>query len=333
MTRRDVALLAGVSPAVVSYVLNNGPRPVSTGARQRVLDAVKQLSYKPDGLARSLRFGRTNTLGLVVPDTSNPFFGELAHAIEDAAFARDFAVLVCNSAGESLRERAYISSLAERRVDGLILVSISEEQDLSDMTNLSIPVVAMDRSPTRAPISTIRSDNEHAAALGTKHLLEHGHHRIGFVAGPGSGISDERLQGWLSTLREAGVAKGPIARAPFSFSGGFDAAVEVLCGVDKPTAILVSSDVQAIGLLSRLNSMHLKVPNDVAVVAIDGSEIGGYVVPTLTSVAQSTVRMAREAVRHLIDNPTERIHALFENALIARESCGCLAPHRNGPGS
>ena len=170
VTRNDVARRARVSPGVVSYVLNDGPRPVAKETRKRVLDAVKELGYRPDGLARSLRIGRTRTLGLVLPDASNPFFAELARAIENAAYARGHAVMVCNSADDSTREHTYIQSLADRRIDGLILISATSSQDLSDVTGISIPVVALDRSPDESPISTIRSDNEHGAYLGATHL-------------------------------------------------------------------------------------------------------------------------------------------------------------------
>jgi len=200
VTRNDVARRARVSPGVVSYVLNDGPRPVAKETRKRVLDAVKELGYRPDGLARSLRIGRTRTLGLVLPDASNPFFAELARAIENAAYARGHAVMVCNSADDSTREHTYIQSLADRRIDGLILISATSSQDLSDVTGISIPVVALDRSPDESPISTIRSDNEHGAYLGATHLIGHGHRRIAFVGGTDLGVTDARRRGWRRAL-------------------------------------------------------------------------------------------------------------------------------------
>lgn len=200
VTRNDVARRARVSPGVVSYVLNDGPRPVAKETRKRVLDAVKELGYRPDGLARSLRIGRTRTLGLVLPDASNPFFAELARAIENAAYARGHAVMVCNSADDSTREHTYIQSLADRRIDGLILISATSSQDLSDVTGISIPVVALDRSPDESPISTIRSDNEHGAYLGATHLIGHGHRRIAFVGGTDLGVTDALRRGWRRAL-------------------------------------------------------------------------------------------------------------------------------------
>jgi LacI family transcriptional regulator len=319
--------MAGVSPAVVSYVLNSGPRPVSDKAKARVLAAVNELGYRPDGLARSLKVGRTKTLGLVLPDASNPFFAELARAIEDAAYARGYAVMVCNSADDLERERAYIASLAERRIDGLILISATSGQDLTDFTQLAIPIVALDRSPDESPVSTIRADNEDGAYQGTRHLLEHGHREVAFVGGPDTGVSDARRQGWLRALRDRGFEPGAECRATFSFEGGHGAA-EILLASARPMAVLVSSDIQAIGLISGLRRAGLRVPDDIALVSIDGTTAGEYAVPSLTSIAQPVGRMGTAAVTHLIDNAREIIHLALDNRLVVRESCGCSSAAR-----
>ncbi len=322
ITRNDVARAAGVSAAVVSYVLNDGPRPVSAAARRRVLDAVERLGYRPDGLARSLRVGRTKTLGLVVPDASNPFFAELALAIEDAAYDRGFAVMVCNSADDVERERTYIASLAERRIDGLILVSATSGQDLSVATSLSIPVVALDRSPDHAPVSTIRADTLEGAYLGTRHLLDHGHASVALIAGPDTGISDERRLGWRRALGDAGVSPGLEVAAAFTYDGG-RAALEKLDRAGRPSAVLVSSDVQALGLLGSLAASGRRAPADMAVVSIDGTIAGRYAVPSLTAIAQPIRLMGQTAVAHVIDNPREVIHLTLSNDLRIRRSCGC----------
>ena len=323
VTRNEVARAAGVSPAVVSYVLNDGPRPVSAAARARVLAAVAQLGYRRDGLARSLRVGRTHTIGLVLPDATNPFFAELARAIEDEAFRRGYAVLVCNSADDPVRERAYIESLAERRIDGLIIVSAAEDQDVSELTGLAIPVVALDRSPDAAPVSTIRAENEAGAYLGTAHLIEHGHRRIGLIAGPGRGISDARATGWRRALLDHSLEPGPVARAPFNFAGGHAAGAEMFAREAPPTALLAESDVQAIGAMSAIRRMGVRIPEDIAIASIDGTQAGAFAVPPLTSVAQAIGRMAAAAIEHLIERPDDVVHRSFSNALIVRESCGC----------
>lgn len=323
VTRNDVARTANVSPGVVSYVLNGGPRPVSAAARKRVLDAVQALGYRPDGLARSLKIGRTKTLGLVVPDASNPFFAELALAIEDAAYARGYAVMMCNSADDLEREHTYIASLAERRIDGLVLVSAIAAQDLTAVTSLKIPVVALDRSPDDSPVSTIRAANHDGASLGTHHLISHGHCTVAFVAGPDASVSDARRLGWKQALREAGLTPGCEIAAAFTYAGGREAAERLVAHGPVP-AVLVSSDVQALGLISGLTALGFRVPNDVAVVSIDGTRAGLYSIPALTTIAQPIREMGEDAVFHLIDNPANTIHLVLSNDLIVRGSCGCV---------
>jgi LacI family transcriptional regulator len=330
VTRNDVAALAGVSSAVVSYVLNNGPRPVSESARTRVLAAIEALGYKPDGLARSLRMGRTRTLGLIVPDASNPFFAELARAIEDEAYARGYAVLVGNSADDPVRETAYISNLAERRVDGLIFVSATTDQRWDDLARLRIPVLALDRSPDASPVSTIRSDNDNSAYVGVTHLLrEHGHRRIGFVGGPAGSVTDDRRSGWARGLLDSdGVPAGEV-QAAFSYAGGWRAAQMMLEANEKPSAVLVSSDVQALGFLSWASANGVAVPGAVSVVSIDGTDAGHYAAPALTSVAQPLGEMAFAAVAEMTKamiDPHEPVHLTFQSELVIGRSCGCMAP-------
>jgi LacI family transcriptional regulator len=321
VTRNDVARLAGVSPAVVSYVMNSGSRPVSEATRQRVLRAMDDLDYHPDELARALRVGTSRTIGLVLPDPANPFFAELARAVENAAFARRHAVLICSSADDPAREASYVSAMARRRIDGLILVSAREDTNLTKLVTLSIPVVALDRSPDNSPISTIRADNEAGAYQGTMHLIEHGHTSIGFVGGPAaSGTSQARRSGWLRALAEAELAPGWKTEQPFNYSGGH-AAGKALLGVrPRPTAALIASDVQAIGTL---NALHRTRASRLAVVSFDGTEAGRYASPPLTSVAQDITAMAEAAVAHLIDSPGSQTHQTIANRLILRRSCGC----------
>lgn len=326
VTRKDVAALAGVSPALVSYVINDGPRPVSAAARQRILDAIEQLRYRPDGLARSLRIGSTRTIALMVPDASNQFFAELARAIEDEAFASGYAVQVCNSADDSARERAYLRGLADRRVDGLLFISAIEEQDFSELTNLDIPVIAMDRARNDSPVSTVRVDNTLAAYLGTTHLLQHGHVSPALIAGPDGSVTEERHSGWLSALDEHGMRPGPVIAAPFTLAGGRDAATQLFSTTSRPTAALVSSDAQAVGALHALDLLNLHVPADAALVSIDGTQLAQFTTPTLTVIAQPILEMAHVAVEKLLRlrrHPAPPEHIELGPALRAGRSCGC----------
>ncbi|MEE9095767.1 LacI family DNA-binding transcriptional regulator [Pseudarthrobacter phenanthrenivorans] len=326
VTRNDVAKAAGVSPGVVSYVLNSGPRPVSADTRQRVLNAVEVLGYKRDGLARSLKTGRTDTLGVILPDASNPFFAELARAIEGHAYSAGKSVLVCNSADDTDRERSYLSTLLEKRVDGIILVSASGEEDLTDVLSRGIPIVAMDRYRAHTGVSTVRFDNRHAGYTATRHLMEHGYTRIALITGPGSvPVSDERLQGYGEALTQDPGHPSYIQGAPFTFAGGYEAIQTLLKHSSLPSGIICSSDVQAVGATAALVEQGLLMPGDVALVSIDGTALTAFTNPSLTTMGQPIAQMARLAIEAVLHGGTAT-HATLKGQLTIRRSCGC-APH------
>lgn len=323
VTRNDVAKAAGVSPGVVSYVLNAGPRPVSPAARQRVLDAVLALGYKRDGLARSLRTGRTDTLGVILPDASNPFFAELAHSIEESAYRAGKSVLVCNSADDIERERSYLKTLAERRVDGIILVSASGEEDLSDVLDLGIPIVTMDRYRAESAVATVRFDNRDAGHLATGHLIDHGHSAISIISGPDSAsVSEERTSGYRQAMVEAGLQPLPVQTGRFTFSGGHAAMAAILAQEPVPTAVVCSSDVQAVGALAALVDHAPHGHADIALVSIDGTRLAEFTRPVLTAVRQPVETMADLAVRTALAHEGE-VHRTLKGELIVGATCGC----------
>lgn len=326
VTRNDIARAAGVSPAVVSYVINDGPRPVAAATRERVLDAIQRLNYRPNAAARALRGGQSSTLGLVVPDAANPFFTELAKSMGDEGFVRGFGLLVCDSANDPDRERAHIVRLAERRVTGIVLISSVPDRDVSDLVTLGIPVVALDRSPDDSPVSTIRADHEAGAFLATMHLVEHGHRRIAFVGGPDFAVTDQRQSGWERALTASGRRLGATVETQFSFEGGREAATSLFGGTSArpPSAVVVSSDVQSLGLLHELDRLGPRVPEDVAVVSFDGTQAGHYAVPRLTSVVQPIAEMGARTVDHLAGGVTNGpMHLTLDTRLAYGHSCGC----------
>jgi LacI family transcriptional regulator len=327
-TRKDVASLAGVSPAVVSYVLNDGPRPVAGPTRERVLAAVQELNYRPDGLARSLRLGSARTIGVVVPDAVNPFFAELTNAIETAASARGYGVLVSTTANDPDRELAVVQNLVERRIDGLIFMSSEKRHGLEDLLGLDIPVVALDRLTGEAPVSTVQTRNELGALTGTNHLLWHGHLRIAFLGGPDPTVTRARRAGWREALRRAGADAEVETVAPFTFEGGWAATRELFAGGARGvTGMLVCSDVQAIGALKALDELGLRVPDDIALISFDGTTISQYTKPALTSIVQPISAFGEQAVAIIVDSPGTVQHVLLDGVLEVRLSCGCGSPH------
>ncbi|WP_328324434.1 LacI family transcriptional regulator [Kribbella sp. NBC_00382] len=316
VTRNDVAQYAGVSTAVVSYVVNEGPRAVAPETRERVLEAIRVLGYRPNATARALRMGTTRTLGLITPDGGNPLFAELAKAIDKEASARGYVVLQTSTDGDPVTEQAKIAELLIRQVSGLLLVAPT---DAPDLTEVSIPVVAINR--VLSEVSSVRPQYREGARAGVEHLIAHGHRSIGLVVG---GIANgERELGWRDALHQAGLPDGPIARAHFSRQGGYGAGRDLLTATDRPTAIFASSDLQAVGALRSIHEAGLRVPDDIAVLAFDGTAETEYTWPPLTVIRQPLERMALDAVSRLIDGQDAIEAIAYPTELILRTSCGC----------
>ncbi|MDQ2690439.1 MAG: LacI family transcriptional regulator, partial [Chloroflexota bacterium] len=183
-TIREVAESAGVSYATVSHVINN-TRVVSQETRERVLAAMSALDYRPNALARSLRQGKTNTLGLVLPDSANPFFAEISRSIEDEAFKKGYSVFLCNTELDTQRELFYVDVLSKKQVDGIIFVAAGDQADSLDyLVQRNLPVVMIDRDVPNVEVDAVLTDHRLGGYLATRHLLELGHTRIACIAGP-----------------------------------------------------------------------------------------------------------------------------------------------------
>ncbi len=321
VTRNDVAEYAGVSTAVVSYVVNEGPRRVSPETRERVLEAIHALGYRPNATARALRMGTTRTFGLITPDGGNPLFAELAKAIDKEAAARGYVVLQTSADGDPDTEHAKIAELLTRQVSGLVLVAPTEDPDLEDV---DVPVVAINRTLPAA--SSVRSQYREGARQGVEHLIGHGHRTVGLVIGGNRSSArraSERELGWRDALEHAGLEAGPIVRTTFSRRGGYDAGRELLDATPRPTAIFASSDLQAVGVLRAIHEAGLNVPGDIAVLAFDGTAETEYSWPPLSVVRQPLEQLAHQAVTRLIDGSDAVEAVTCPTELILRRSCGC----------
>lgn len=327
VTRSDVARYAGVSTAVVSYVVNAGPRPVAEATASRVREAIRVLGYRPNASARALRTGSTRMLGLVVPEIGNPLFAELAVAVEQTAAKLGHAVILVNSESDPRIERRLIQSLVARQVDGIILSTVQYGSAVVDLSTLGMPSVLLNTFEGRDGLETVGVDARAGARAGVEHLLSHGHTRVALIIGePGDGI-EAREQGWLDATRAAGLLDGPLVRAAFTRRGGYEAALRLFDGPHPPTALFASSDMQAVGALRALAELGLRVPDDVAVVCFDGTDEADYATPQLSAVRQPVEQMAEEAVVRLV-SPREGEpphHVSFTPVLRTGRSCGCPA--------
>lgn len=326
VTRKDVARFAGVSTAVVSYVVNGGPKKVAPATEAKVQDAIRVLGYRPNAAARALKLGSTETIGLVIPDNGNPFFALLAHAVEDAAAELGYTLLLTNSDGNLGKERRNIRNLAARQVDGVVLSSVLMEPDLAELESAEIPAVLLNHSADAPGFNSVGVDLEAGARSAVEHLISHGHSSIALAMGTNTGnFLDGREQGWLAALASAGLPEGPIIRSPFTREGGYLAGRRLLASASKPTAIFASSDLQAIGILRALHEAGISVPEDIAMASFDGSAEAEYSWPPLTTVKQPAKAMAEAAVRALIGDSRSQDfeHLIFPTELQIRRSCGC----------
>lgn len=299
----DVAREAGVSSQTVSRALNNKGE-ISAETRDRVLEIVRQLGYRPNTLARGLVTQKTSTLGLVVPDIANPFFSEVARGAEDAAHAAGYSLLLCNAMEDPEREMEALRTLEAQRVDGILLCSsrLSEQNLVALLTRLP-PVVLANREPTTEGVHSVSIDDEYGARAAVKHLLGSGRRKIGLLAGPRasrSGIC--RSQGYKAALAEAGYPIDPALIAPCApnLDGGHDAAIALLARHPEIDALLCYNDLVAVGALQAAAALGKRTPEDVAVVGFDDIPLAALVTPALTTLRSDRRLLGMEIVRLML---------------------------------
>ncbi|MEE1737269.1 LacI family DNA-binding transcriptional regulator [Streptomyces sp. BE147] len=339
VTRDDVARLAGTSTAVVSYVINNGPRPVAPATRERVLAAIKELGYRPDRVAQAMASRRTDLIGMIVPDARQPFFAEMAHAVEQAAAERGKMVLVGNSDYRDEREVHYLRAFLGMRVSGLILVSQGpSERAAAEIEAWDARVVLLHERPEAIDDVAVVTDDVGGAQLATRHLLEHGNAYVACLGGTEStpAVGDpvaDHVEGWRRAMHESGRStEGRLFQAPYNRYDAYEVALGLLSGPDRPPAIFCATDDQAIGVLRAARELRIDVPGELAVAGFDDVKEAGLTDPPLTTVHSDRPAMARAAVDLVLDDSLrvsgsrrERLKQ-FPSALVVRRSCGCGEP-------
>ncbi|WP_205752741.1 LacI family DNA-binding transcriptional regulator [Cryptosporangium phraense] len=317
-TQADVARYAGVSGAVVSYVVHNGPRPVSPETAARVREAIRVLGYRPNASAAALRTGSSKLLGLVLPEFDNSIWADLAVAVSDCANARGYDLITASSGGDVTLEQQHIQSLSGRQVEGLLVTCVEMIDPAIDGV-ADIPTVLLNVFSDAPGVTSIGVDARQGAIDGVEHLLSHGYDTVGLIAHRGI---DLREEGWRQ-VREAPL--GPIERDASTRQGGYDAARRMFGSPDRPRSVFVCSDMQAVGCLRALWELGLRVPDDVAIVSFDGTVDSRFTAPPLTAVQQPIATMARIAVDLVLDGPVNGVHhrVVEPTHLVIRESCGC----------
>jgi LacI family transcriptional regulator len=304
-TQADVAQLAGVSRATVSYVLNrraDGRIPITAETRQRVLEAAEQLGYKPHALARSLRSGLTHTIGLLIPDTNNPHYMDILSGVEAEVVEQGYYLVLVSAKLDPERERHCLRSLFQQRLDGLILAPTFEdlfESELEELIGNTRPVVfVVPRPDADAVCADVRSGAE---AL-MDHLVSLGHTRIGFVHGVArDGLADTRLTVYRERCCDTDAQRdgGLVASCGHTIQDGYRAAHQLLDLDDPPTAIWTVNDLLAVGALRAIRERGLRVPEDVSLAGFDDIELASQLYPPLTTVDIHGQELGRRAARLL----------------------------------
>jgi LacI family transcriptional regulator len=327
-TMNDVARVADVSIATVSHVIN-GTRFVSPERVDRVHAAMRKLDYTPDATARSLRMGRTHTIGLVIPDNTNPFFAELARAIEEAGFHAGYTTILGNSGERPDRERQYVSTLLSKRVDGLIIAPWRKPGAATArvLRKAPIPIVVLDRADVLRTADAVLYDDVGGGRQAAEHLLALGHERFAAIAGPPDpGHTPGRLDGFLGALADAGVAiaDDAIVSSDYHFEGGRSATAELLSRGGAFTALFAANDLMAAGAIRELTGRGRSVPHDVSVVGFDDAPLAEMTSPALTTVRQPVQEMGDTAMSLLLARVTGTAKGggrhVLPTSLVVRES-------------
>jgi LacI family transcriptional regulator len=302
-TIRDIARMTGVSISTVSLAFSS-PHRVSAETLGRILATAREVGYVADPIARSLASGRSRLIGMVVADISNPFFGALLKAVEGAAAARGYLVIMSDSGGLASREREILDLLGAHRVAGIVLQSSDlTAENATHLGTLKMPVVMIDQKLEGVAADFVGTDNRLASAMLTRHVLQLGHRRIGFVAGTaGLFTSCERTLGFVETLESAGleVDSSLIADGHYEGEDAYNAAMRLLTRPDRPTAILAANNVMALGTLQATYDLGFRCPDDVSIACIDDVPWSNVISPRLTCAVQDPTRLGTLAAERLL---------------------------------
>lgn len=297
---KDVAKAAGVSTATVSRVLSNGEH-VRTEVRKRVMEAVEQLAYRPNLLARSLRSRQTNTIGLIVSDSRNPFFTSISRAVEDTAYEQGFGLFLCNTDENPEKEAIYLNLMRDENVAGVIFSPTRQTAANFTSLNVSLPTVIVDRSTGGAEVDMVLLDNVDSAFRLTTHLLEQGFHRIAALSET-SATGRERYAGYEKALRAYGLS--PVGEhvkfVQPRVEAGYVTTLKLIDATQPPDALLTTNSLLAEGALKAIRERDIIIPDDIALVTFDETTWASLVQPPITLIDQPTYEIGQTATELLL---------------------------------
>lgn len=329
---KDIASEVGVSIALVSYVMNGLEKEKRVGPEivKKIKEVARKLNYKPNQIARSLRKGSTNTIGLIVADIANPFFGQLARIIEDEAGKHNYTVIIGSSDENCIKSASLIDTLLDRQVDGFIIVpSEGCNEDIKILVQKEVPVVLVDRFLPELPTNYIVLDNYKAAYDAVNHFVAKGYKKPALIAYKSSLIHmQERMRGYREAMKENHLEESiQIKELLFNHEREDMEKVvsELFKGNNNPDAMLFATSLLSVSGLYAIKKFNIKVPDDIAIIGFDGNEAFDFFYSPLTYIEQPIEEMGKESVRVLLDQiqgSTKTIHVELQHQLIQRESCG-----------
>ncbi|AEV86926.1 LacI family transcriptional regulator [Actinoplanes sp. SE50] len=322
----DVAQRARVSPATVSRVLN-GNDSVDPGLADRVRDAVRELNYRPNMVARNLRRSRTTLWAVIISDVENPFFTALVRGVEDVAQRAGYSVVLCNSDEDPAKEARYVTAALEDRMAGVIISSAGSTANVTRLIEAGTPVVAIDRQIGGTRVDSVLVDNEHGAEAATAHLIGNGYRRIACITGPAAvSTAVQRLRGYRRALQthKIKIDDALVRHADFREDGGYTAMASLLDAGEPPDAVFTANNLMTVGAVECLVDRGVAIPAGLGVIGFDEAPGARLLRPALSTVAQPTYELGRTAATLLAeriadpDRPPSTVTLLTE--LRIRES-------------
>lgn len=327
VTIKDIAKEADVSITTVSRVLNNKP-DVGDDTRAKILKIIEDMNYNPNSVARGLVMQKTHTIGLIIPDISNPFFPQIVRAVEDKAQELGYSVIFFNTDNHLERERKAVELFKSKQVDGLIVsLSLGNEEILKNLKAANYPVVQIDRSVLDHSYPLVSIDNQKSAYKMVEYLLKKGHKKIAHISGDlNTTTARERLSGYKKALKnyKVEINEDYIIEGDYTQDSAYQAMQNLLKLEVLPTAVFAANDLSAAGVYKAVFSANLKIPEDIAVAGHDDINLASLLKPELTTMRQPKYKMGERAVTVLlamINNENEKIEDQILNTdLIIRES-------------
>jgi DNA-binding LacI/PurR family transcriptional regulator len=311
MTRvniQDVAKAAKVSKSTVSRVLSGNYEYMREETRIRVDQAIQELNFRPSSVARSMTSKRTHTAAMLISDVANPFYAEVIHGVESQAFENGYDIFLCNTNYDADRGLAFIKSLIDKRVDGVLIMSSSMSDEwLTELTNNNIPLVSLDWAVKQSSknVNTIKVEYDPGIKEAVNHLYNLGHRQFAHISGPLSlPTSQARRDSFLKALSQHEISEKDVivVEGNLEIGGGREAALRILNNAKMPTAIFAANDMTAIGAVTEFKSRGIRIPEDISIVGLDDIWLAKETEPPLTTVALPSREIGELAMRLLLNS-------------------------------